>query len=263
MNGFFEWRDAPAADFAVIGDPVAHSQSPNMHSAAYRALGLPYTYLAVRAPEDELSPALDRLAALGYLGANVTVPHKERALAWSSKPDDLALRIGAANTLDFRDGTATNTDAPGFLHTLADLGIAGGRALLLGAGGSARAIAAVLPAAGFQVSIWNRTGARARSLAEEFGLNYVDRATAEFDLVVNTTSIGLSGAELPIHWGAATASGVAYDLVYGDTAFLQSAAMHGMRPVDGKPLLVAQGALSLSWWLGVDAPFKAMEEAVA
>jgi len=263
VKGFYEWRDAPVADFAVIGDPVAHSLSPHMHSAAYHALNLPYTYLAVRASEDELDSALDRLAALGYKGANVTVPHKERAFAWSPKPDELATRIGAVNTLDFRDGSSTNTDAPGFLHTLANLGISGGRALLLGAGGSARAIAAVLPAAGFQVSIWNRTAARARSLAEEFGLSYVDRASADFDLIVNTTSTGLTGAELPIDWGSAPPSAVAYDLVYGETQFLRIAARHGLRPVDGKALLAAQGALSLAWWLGVDAPFKTMEEAVA
>jgi shikimate dehydrogenase len=262
VNAFYEWQKAPAADFAVIGDPVAHSLSPRMHAAAYRALDLPYTYVAVQASSEELHAALNRLAALGFIGANITVPHKERALAWSPKPDQIASRIGAANTLDFRDGSSTNTDAPGFLHTLKSLDVTGGRALLLGAGGSARAIAAVLPSAGFQVSIWNRTPGRALALADEFGLTFLERANADFDLIVNTTSAGLSGDELPLDWSGCRGSALAYDLVYGETHFLRTAREHGLKTVDGIPLLAAQGALSLGWWLGIEPPFESMLEAV-
>lgn len=262
MNVAYEWHEVPPADFAVIGDPVAHSRSPQMHEAAYRALGLNLRYVAVRVSAGKVGEALDHFREIGFKGVNVTVPHKVEAMDWAD-PDELAEKIGAANTIDLHSRIATNTDAPGFLDTLEPLGLTqGARVLILGAGGSARAIAAVLPAAGYEVSIWNRTPTRAEELAREFGLNSVGLATADYDLVVNTTSAGLSREGLPMGWDQALPGTVVYDLVYGNTPFLQEAEARGLRTLDGKELLVAQGARSFEFWLGIAPPRDVMREAI-
>lgn len=262
MNVAYEWHEVPPADFAVIGDPVAHSRSPQMHEAAYRALGLNLRYVAVRVSAGKVGDALDHFREIGFKGVNVTVPHKAEAMDWGD-PDELAEKIGVANTIDLHSRIATNTDAPGFLDTLEPFVFPkGASALILGAGGSARAIAAVLPSAGFEVSIWNRTPIRAEELAGEFGLSPVDLATADYDLVVNTTSAGLSRERLPLDWDRARPSTVAYDLVYGNTPFLQEAEERGLRTLDGKELLVAQGARSFEFWLGIAPPREVMREAI-
>lgn len=263
MNVAYEWHEVPSADFAVIGDPVAHSRSPQMHQAAYDALRLKYLYVAIRVSAGKLATALDHLCSLGFRGVNITVPHKAEAMAWVAKPDQLSQRIGVVNTINLSDGSATNTDAPGFLDTLEQFGFPqGSSALILGAGGSARSIAAVLPATGFQVSIWNRTPYRAEDLAEEFDLKAIDSPLPNFDLIVNTTSVGLSKERLPIDWTQARPNAVAYDLVYGSTPFLQEAETAGLRTLDGKELLVAQGARSFEFWLGISPPRNVMLEAI-
>jgi shikimate dehydrogenase len=234
-----------------------------MHQAAYRALGLPYTYLAIHVPIGEVGPALDHLRSIGYRGLNVTVPHKAAVLQWSTEPDADATQIGAANTVDLVSGKCTNTDGSGFLDTLGDLNLpSGARIHILGSGGSARALAATLPTAGYDVAIWNRTRVSAEKLKEEFGLEEVlDTPSLDCDLLVNTTAAGLTGERLPIDWLSAI-NLIAYDLVYGTTPFLEEAAKHGAQTVDGKALLVAQGARSFKWWLGVDPPREVMLEAI-
>lgn len=262
MNGVYEWQEAPAADFAVIGDPVAHSRSPQMHEAAYRSLGLDLSYVALRVPEGEVEDALDHLHDLGYKGVNVTIPHKAEAKKWA-RPDEWATKIGVVNTLDLGSRNATNTDGPGFLDTLQEFTFPkGASVLILGAGGSGRAVAAVLPSAGFEVSVWNRTPQRAQDLAREFGLKVVDLLTANYDLIVNTTSVGLKQDRLPMDWDAVRLSTVAYDLVYGKTPFLEEAGARGLRTLDGKELLVAQGARSFEFWLGIEPPREVMREAI-
>lgn len=262
MNVAYEWHEVPSADFAVIGDPVAHSRSPQMHAAAYRALGLNLSYIAVRVSAGKVETALDHFQNLGFKGVNVTIPHKAEAMDWA-EPDDLAEKIGVANTIDLQTRIATNTDAPGFMDTLDQFGFEpSSRALILGAGGSARALAAVLPSSGFQVSIWNRTTARAKSLAEEFGLEAISQPTADFDLIINTTSVGLSKDRIEIDWSGAAETTVAYDLVYGQTPFLAEAQAKGLRTLDGKELLVAQGARSFEFWLGIAPPRDKMLEAI-
>jgi shikimate dehydrogenase len=262
MNVAYEWRDAPGAEFAVIGDPVAHSRSPQMHQAAYDALGLPYRYVAIRVSAGEVGDALDHLTSLGYRGINVTIPHKAEVVGWAKVPDEWVQWIGVANTLNLLDGSATNTDCMGFTDTLEPFGLVGGSALILGAGGSARAVAAVLPNAGFEVAIWNRTPSRAKELADEFGLLAMSSASADFDLIVNTTSVGLNGEQLPIDWSCVKEGALAYDLVYGDTPFLREAAARGMKTLDGRALLAAQGARSFEWWLGMVSPPGVMLEAI-
>ncbi|RYG24256.1 shikimate dehydrogenase, partial [bacterium] len=135
----FEWQEAPAADFAVIGDPVAHSRSPQMHNAAFKALGLDFKYVAVHVPPGEVKAALSHLAELGYQGINVTVPHKEEAIGWCLHVDKFVTEVQAVNTIDLERKAGINTDAGGFLATLPELPTK--TALVLGAGGSARALA--------------------------------------------------------------------------------------------------------------------------
>lgn len=270
MAEFFSWRDAPAADFAVIGDPVSHSLSPRMHTAAYAALGLNLRYVAIHVPACEVVPALDHLRSLGYRGVNVTVPHKESALDWCSEAESLARRVRAVNTVRLADRSGINTDAPGFLDTLADLllGPSPELVLLLGAGGSARALTCALAEAGWQVRIYNRTRSRAEEMVANLGvdaevLDAADPTGAR--LILNTTSASLQGAEVAIPWQCAEPDAVAYDLMYAKepTPFLAAASAHGLRTCDGLPLLVAQGARSLEWWLDVSAPRDAMRAALA
>ncbi len=261
----YEWRDATAADFAVIGDPVSHSLSPRMHQAAYDALGLSFRYVAVRVPAGEVHLALDHLALMGYQGANVTVPHKAEALAWCSTVEPFARSVDAVNTVRLASREGINTDGPGFLDTLAVLGPMHGDVLMLGAGGSARALARALVEAHCSLRIYNRTHSRAVELAESVGekaVEFPDPMGAS--LILNTTSSGLGGETLSVDWSRASVSAVAYDLMYmeGLTPFLKGAADAGMKVVDGRELLVAQGARSFEWWTGQSAPRRAMREAL-
>lgn len=257
------WKEARKGDYAVIGDPIDHSLSPAMHQAAYRELGLDLTYNAFRVPLGEVALACTHLRHLGYQGINVTVPLKEDALAASRLPDDFSRLVGAANTLRLGDMACTNTDGPGFIQTLQDLGIEGGsRVLLLGAGGSARSIARALYEAGYRLCIYNRTPERAERMVRELRIeaDLCDADPRGASLIVNATSAGLLGGDLPVLWDRAEPNAVAYDLVYKPepTPFLQAASAHGLRTIDGKRLLVAQGALSFEWWLGIPAPREAM-----
>lgn len=265
MNRVFEWQDAPEAEFAVIGDPVSHSLSPKMHLAAYASLGLPFRYVAIQVAPGDVRASLELLKKRGYWGVNVTVPHKEEALGWPTEVEPLALHVRAANTLDLRSGACINTDAPGFMETLAPLKVPRKDALVLGAGGSARALVYALVEAGWQVRIFNRTHEKAEAMAEEIGGRAVSVAAPEnAGLILNTTSASLSGSDLPIAWAETAPDAIAYDLMYAKepTPFLRTAAAHGLRTVDGRPLLAAQGALSFEWWLSRPAPRQVMLEAL-
>lgn len=278
MREFFEWPDAPEADFAVIGSPIHHSLSPIMHEAIYQELKLPHRYVAVHVAPGQVCSALDRLERLGYRGVNVTVPHKEEVLSCCGQISAFEARVRAANTIKLsshhtrsvvgvnreRSREATNTDAPAFLATLKPLDLKGNRVTILGAGGSARAIAAILADNDYQVKIHNRTKARAIDLVEQIGISaaVLDQPDLDADLIVNTTSTGLSGESLNLDWSQAPSQAVAYDLLYGQTEFLKGAQAHGLRTVDGLPLLVEQGALAFEWWTGRQAPREAMMEAV-
>ena len=264
----YEWRDAPRADFAVIGDPVKHSLSPKMHQAAYEALGLPYRYVAIRVNVGEVGEAFHHLKSLGYRGVNVTVPHKEEALLQSQNVDPLAQQVRAANTFRLSDMACINTDAPGFLDTLSAFHPVKKSVLVLGAGGSARALIVALLGAGWEIQLYNRTQSKADAIAES--LQHPDlKVISNPDprgacLILNTTSASLVGAELPIDWDRAESGAWAYDLMYAKepTPFLAKAAERGLATVDGLPLLVAQGARAFEWWLGLEAPRQAMMEAL-
>lgn len=269
MSEWFEWRDAPAAQYAVLGDPVSHSLSPAMHSAAYVELGMYDVYVAVRVPLEEFGKAMKHLTSLGYLGASVTVPLKAAAFAWAKEVPDLEKRMGVVNTLRLKDRAAINTDAPGFLSTVSNFGIfAPCNVLLLGAGGTARALAVALEDAGYSLRCWNRTRSKLDDLVGELGLKakVLDEADAAgCSLVVNATSSSMSGECPPVKWGGVSEGAVAIDVFYtdGPTAFEVMAKTNGVeKTFDGRRLLVAQGVLAFSWWTGKAAPVLAMLQAV-
>jgi len=246
-----------------------------MQEAALRAAGLAdWRYLRLPLPPETFAETVRALPAAGFRGVNVTIPHKEAALALAGAASGAAQAIGAANTLTFEpDGTiaADNTDAPGLLEAIARAGgdPAAGRALVLGAGGSARAVVYALLGAGApEVLVWNRTHSRAQALAAELGARAVTRPEPA-PLLVNCTSVGLDGAQdpfkaLPIAADGLRAGSVLVDLVYrdGGTPLLRAARARGLVAVDGLEVLVAQGAASFERWTGMAADRRAMREAV-
>ncbi|HEY5288222.1 MAG TPA: shikimate dehydrogenase [Solirubrobacteraceae bacterium] len=258
----------------VIGWPVAHSRSPAMFRAAFAACAMgDWSYQRLPLPEELFAQTARSLGASGFLGVNVTIPHKQRALELADRASEAARAIGAANTLTFvGDGTidAQNTDAPGLIAALAGLtGMpAHPSALVLGAGGSARAAVWALQDAGAaSVSIWNRNPERAQKLAGDLGAEAVAKPLPA-DLLVNCTSVGLqrsatdADALNQLEMTADHVGRYAYviDLVYGDgpTPLLAAAHTHGAATVGGLEVLVAQGALSFEHWTGRPAPREAM-----
>ena len=241
--------------FGVLGWPVAHSRSPAMHQAAYAALGLTgHRYQRLPVPPELFAETVRALPAAGFAGANVTIPHKEAALALADTATERAAAIGAANTLTFGAGGAIhadNTDAPGIVAALGDP--LPDTALVLGAGGSARAAVWALVQAGVRVSVWNRTPERAAALGVPVVATPVPAA-----LLVNCTSVGLHDPDALPADPAPYATVV--DLVYreGGTALERRAREQGARVIYGLEILVRQGALSLESWLGVAAPLDAM-----
>ena len=241
-----------------------------MHNAAFATLGLAWRYVKLPVSPELFGETVRALEGSGYRGANVTIPHKQAALALADEATAAAAAIGAANTLSFADGRvrADNTDAPGFLAALGR-SPRGARALVLGAGGSGRAIAWALRNAGAaEVMVWNRTAERAATLALELGVAHVERPRPA-DLVVNATSVGLepglserevlealalTGSEPPA---------TLVDLVYArqGTVLGRWASAAGTQVVDGLEVLVRQGALSFESWTGHPAPLDVMRAA--
>ncbi|MBN9624107.1 MAG: shikimate dehydrogenase [Actinobacteria bacterium] len=260
-------------NLAVIGYPVGHSRSPTMQTAALTEMKLAgeWTYGALEVAPEDFEAEVAELAAAGeYAGVNVTVPHKEAALAMADAASEAARAIGAANTLSFRDGqiAADNTDAGGLLRSLPHLP-EGANALVLGAGGAARAAIWGLADAGATVDVWNRTEQRGESVARELGARFVaDPDPADYSLIVNTTAVGLGGEDpfehLPLSADSFNAEQVVVDMVYGDepSPLLTAAAAAGATTVDGLEMLVQQGALSLQIWTGEEPSLEAMRAAV-
>jgi shikimate dehydrogenase len=257
----------------VLGWPVFHSRSPAMQRAAFEALGLRgWSYQHLPVPPELFVETVRALGAAGFVGANVTVPHKHVALALADSASAAAREIGAANTLSFRsDGTiaAENTDAPGLLAALGT-GVAGRSAVVLGAGGTARAAVWALREAGAAVAVWNRHEDRAQALARDLGVAAIRRPRAA-DLLVNTTTVGMDGC-MSRHEGLTTLAldsdllhsyALVVDFVYATapTVLVSEARRLGVSTVDGLAILVAQGALSFERWTGCVAPLGAMRRA--
>jgi shikimate dehydrogenase len=251
----------------VAGWPVAHSRSPAMFAPALAELGLDWRYVHLPLPPERFEQTARALPGSGYRGINVTIPHKRAAHDLADELTPASKAIGAVNMLTYEDGRieGDNTDAGGFIDALgADP--TGWRCLVLGAGGSARAVVWALREAGAgEVSIWNRTAERAEALAGEFGVRHVAAPEAA-DLIVNCTAVGLDKAVAASDAIAAVGlDGVEppdtfFDLSYGaePTPLGRWAQAGGGRVVDGLEMLVRQGARSLERWTGQPAPLDAM-----
>ena len=253
----------------VLGWPVGHSRSPQMHNAALSAAGLTgWRYQLLPVPPALFDITLRALPGAGFRGVNVTIPHKQTALALADHPDAAAAAIGAANLLLFGDDgaiSAENTDAPALVQLL-PRPAEGATALILGAGGSARAAAWALREAGAHVRVWNRTFQRAQTLAADLGVEAVREVSAA-DFLVHCTPVGL-GAEggglkpLPVGADEISMFGSVIDLAYsrpgGETALIVAARKAGKPTVDGLELLAAQGALSFERFTGLAAPHELM-----
>lgn len=255
---------------AVLGHPVAHSRSPAMQNAALAELGLAgeWGYEAIDVDPAELELRVRAMPEEGFVGANLTVPHKGAAIALADELSETAREIGAANTLIFRDSAihADNTDAEGLLDALSR-SPRGRRTLVLGAGGAGRAVVWALLREGAEVDVWNRTELRSRNLCQELGGQAVtDPEQDDYELIVNSTAIGLRGedpfAELPLQ-PAFSRGQTVVDLVYGEepTALVSAAQDAGATVVDGIEILVRQGARSLQIWTGRQPPLETMRAA--
>jgi shikimate dehydrogenase len=242
-----------------------------MQGAALAALGLgeEWSYEAVDVAPEDFEARVRAMAAQGFAGANVTVPHKQAALALADGPSEVAREIGAANTLAFagEEIRAYNTDADGFLAAL-PASPRGQRALVLGAGGAARAVVWALEREQARVEVWNRTAQRAEELCAELGgVPVAEPDQGAYELIVNTSAVGLGGEDpfehLPLTADRFSPEQTVVDMVYGDgpTALARAAEAAGATVIDGLEVLVQQGALSLHIWTDREAPIDVMRAA--
>lgn len=265
----------------VIGHPIGHSRSPKLHGHWLKTYGLPGHYIPMDVAPADLETVLRTLPKAGFVGANITVPHKEAALRIADHISDRATVIGAANTLVFRDDGsihADNTDGYGFMENLRsgapDWNPKDGPAVVFGAGGAARAVLQALADAGVpEILLTNRTRARADHLKEEFGqrIRVVDWVQAgnvieDAELVVNTTSLGMQGQpELRVPLDGLQPGAVVTDLVYAPlkTNLLRSAEEAGCTTVDGLGMLLHQAVPGFERWFGLRPEVDAATRAAA
>jgi shikimate dehydrogenase len=254
--------------FAVVGDPVAHSLSPAMQNAAFRALGLDAVYVALRTQPTQVAELIRALCFAGG-GGNVTVPHKESAATAVDHPSARVQALGACNTFWARDGGSAgeNTDVFGILDALARLEAPSSAWLVAGTGGGARAAIAAAVACGAGVAIRSRESGRRQSFEEwarAQGAAIV--APTACEVLINATPLGLkAGDHLPLALEEAPHAQVAFDMVYhqGETAWVRLMRQEGLRAADGRSMLVAQGVAAFqNWFPEEDAPAEVMRAAV-
>ncbi|WP_458189168.1 shikimate dehydrogenase [Haladaptatus sp. NG-WS-4] len=258
--------------YGLVGNPVGHSLSPPMHEAAYDEHGLDARYVTFE--PDAIGPAVDGARALGIRGLNVTIPFKEDALE-HVEPDSLAARIGAVNTIDFSgESTPTghNTDADGARRAFERHGVSldGTSAVVVGAGGAARAIAVMLVDEGATVEVANRTISRAEALAADVptasahGLDSLSELVPDADVLVNATSVGMEADVSPVPSESLHADLAVMDAVYRplETRLLREAASCGATTIDGAWMLLFQGVAAFECWTGRKAPVDRMDAAL-
>jgi shikimate dehydrogenase len=283
----------PPARLAVFGDPVAHSKSPDFQNAALRSCGIAIQYVKIHVRPEELTDALKALPAAGFLGTNVTIPHKTGALATVDEADEYARKSGAVNTVVVEGERLVgfNTDGPGLLRALREefyVDLRDSRVLLLGAGGgTGRAIAVQCAFESCErLVLVNRTFEKARDLAQELSpyfrsdrlvgpaerieaIPFEERSLreqlAKTDLIINATSVGMRRTDPPlIPAGLLTPNLMVYDTVYaaGKSRLVEQAEAAGARAANGLSMLLHQGALSFEIWFGRAAPLEVMRAAL-
>ena len=260
--------DAKTELYGIIGNPVAHSLSPLMHNAAFAALGLNKAYVAF--PVTDVAAALAGLKALGIRGVSVTIPHKQAVLPYLDTIDPVAAKIGAVNTLVMRDNAlhGSNTDWLGANRALSEaMELKGSHVLLIGAGGSAKAIGFGLLEAGAKVTVANRTSDKAAALAAILGCAWVSLAEAaalRADALINATAVGMGplAHEMVLPAVALANFPVVMDIVYAplETRLLAAARATGCTVVDGLAMLLYQGAAQFELWTGMTAPLEVMRQ---
>jgi shikimate dehydrogenase len=243
----------------IVLHPAGHTRSPAMHNAAYAALALDAVYLAFDVEQDSLPAALAGVRALGVRQLSVSIPHKVAVMRHMDEVDETALSIGAVNTVVAVDGrlVGSNTDWLGAVHALErETKLEGARAVVLGAGGTARAVTYGLLSRGARVRVLNRTPERAQRLANELGAEagggLGDLAGLPCEVLVNTTSVGLGSDESPVESGWIASDAVVMDAVYEPerTRLLRDAQERGARTVSGRWMLVHQAVAQLAAWAG-------------
>jgi shikimate dehydrogenase len=260
--------------YGIIGNPVSHSLSPAMHNAAFAALGENRIYLPF--PVEDVQAALAGLKALDIKGVSVTIPHKQAVIPYLDRIDPVAAKIGAVNTIDVRteDGRrllcGSNTDWLGANRALENhLRLSGTRAVLIGAGGSARAIGFGLQEAGAEVLLCSRSEAKGRALAAELGCPWfplAELASLRGEVLINATPVGMAPMVDASPAPAAMLSSfqVVMDIVYAPltTKLLREAEQAGCRTCNGLEMLLYQGVAQFELWTGLAAPVAAMREAL-
>jgi shikimate dehydrogenase len=263
----------------LIGFPLSHSVSPQMHKAAFEYYRMDADYVLWETAPDQVATRVGSLRQEQYYGANVTVPHKRLAMDYLDEIVLEAAKIGAVNTIVNRSGVLSgyNTDAEGFLRSLeldGHLDPRGGRVIILGAGGAARAVTYALasrkPASILVVNRDQEKAVAVCRLARTEGTScrstgydelYAGSNLEECDLLINATSVGLRPGESPLDLRRLPTAALVYDLIYRPTLLLQSAKEAGARTLSGLSMLVYQGALSFTLWTGLEAPVPVMRAA--
>jgi len=252
--------------YAIIGHPVAHSKSPEIHAWFAKETGQNMVYERLLAPLDDFSGTVDRFRAGGGRGANVTLPFKLEAFAYASELTLRARQAGAVNTLKFEGGTVVgdNTDGIGLYRDILDnlhIPLKGARILVLGAGGAARGvIGPLLDGDPAQIAIANRTPARAEEIARQFAhagtvraIALADLAAFQFDIVINATSASIGNGLPALPPSCVRPGALAYEMMYGkgETPFMQFATREGARSIDGLGMLIEQAAEAFLLWRGL------------
>lgn len=265
--------------YAVIGDPIDHSLSPNIHNAAFRELGLDCTYIAYRIPKGELAEGVESLKKIMISGFNVTIPHKVEMIKFLDVVNDDCSIIGATNTVSNDNGKLIgyNTDMEGFLDPLKRkrVDLKGSKILLIGAGGAARAITTGLAREkAKKITIANRSLENANILAQfaqkigidanALTLNQVGDSASDYDIIVNATSIGLNNEPSPISTKTISEKSLVYDIVYKpiNTDLIKKSKKNGATIVYGYEMLLGQAAIAFKIWHGIDAPFDVMKKSI-
>ena len=268
-----------ADTYAVIGDPIDHSMSPNIHNAAFRHLKLDHTYIAYKIPAGELVAGIEALKAIKIAGFNVTIPHKIEMMKFLDEMDTTCKVIGAVNTVLNEDGKLKgyNTDMIGFLDPIKkkNLTIKDSQVLLLGAGGAARAIVtAMIKEKADKITIVNRNQENANKLvdfAKQIGGNVntvsmqeSNELIADYKFIINSTSIGMKNEPSPISTENINKNSVVYDIVYQpiNTDLIKKSKENGATIIYGYEMLLSQAACSFEIWHKMEAPYDVMKNAL-